>query len=214
MNIKGFLLGSIVFCCIGVLHPVVIVAEYHFGKRIWRLFFTAGIMLALLSLLIRGVVGSIIVGTVGFSLLWSAHEVCEQHKRVLAGHARRNPKRNYENLMLLILPLSSGDMQFSGIIVGAATLLIIKLGHDSVIKAEYYFGKRIWLAYLLVGLAAIAASLFIESLVISVIHSLFGFTSLWGIIEVIEQEKRVAKGWFPKHPKRESQKIKTTTRSF
>lgn len=201
MNLKGFLLGSIVFCCIGVFHPVVVAAEYHFGKRCWRAFFAAGILLIVLSLLVRGAVGSIIVGTVGFSLLWTAHEVCEQHKRVLSGRAPRNPKRSYENLMLLMLPLSSGDMQFGGIMVGAATLLIIKLGHDSVIKAEYYFGKRIWLAYLLVGLAAIAASLFIESLLISVIHSLFGFTSLWGIIEVIKQEKRVAKGWFPKHPK-------------
>jgi hypothetical protein len=30
----------------------------------------------------------------------------------------------------------------------------------------------------------------------------FGFSSLWSIHEIIEQEERVKKGWFPANPKR------------
>ena len=37
---------------------------------------------------------------------------------------------------------------------------------------------------------------------ISVLLALFGFSALWGIREVVEQERRVAKGWFPKRNKK------------
>ena len=32
--------------------------------------------------------------------------------------------------------------------------------------------------------------------------SILGFTCLWSIKELFEQEKRVQKGWFAKNPKR------------
>lgn len=204
MNIKGALLGGVVFCCIGIFHPIVVAAEYHFGKRIWRFFFAAGMLSVVLSLFIHDTSRSIIAGTMGFCLVWAAHEVCEQHKRVLSGRARRNPKRNYENLLPLIAPLHSAELQTAGLIVGTAALIMIKLAHDSVIIAEYHFGKRCWTAYLFIGLTAIVGSFFISNLIMSVILSLFGFICLWGIIEIIEQEKRVKKGWFPKNPKRTS----------
>ena len=35
-------------------------------------------------------------------------------------------------------------MNFNGIIVGAATFLIIGLCHPLVIKMEYYWGKKSW----------------------------------------------------------------------
>ena len=92
--------------------------------------------------------------------------------------------------------------QFYGLIIGAATFLIIGLFHPLVIKGEYYFGVKIWWIFLLLGLLGIAGSLLIANEVISILLGVFAFSSLWGIGEVFEQRKRVQKGWFPSNPKR------------
>lgn len=91
---------------------------------------------------------------------------------------------------------------FYGLIIGAATFLIIGLFHPLVIKGEYYFGVRIWWVFLLLGLLGIAGSLLVANEVISILLGVFAFSSLWGIGEVFEQRKRVQKGWFPSNPKR------------
>lgn len=93
---------------------------------------------------------------------------------------------------------------FYGLIIGAATFLIIGLFHPLVIKGEYYFGVRIWWVFLLLGLLGIAGSLSVANEVISILLGVFAFSSLWGIGEVFEQRKRVQKGWFPANPKRKS----------
>lgn len=93
---------------------------------------------------------------------------------------------------------------FYGLIIGAATFLIIGLFHPLVIKGEYYFGVRIWWVFLLLGLSGIAGSLLVANEVISILLGVFAFSSLWGIGEVFEQRKRVQKGWFPANPKRKS----------
>ena len=92
--------------------------------------------------------------------------------------------------------------QFYGLIIGAATFLIIGLFHPLVIKGEYYFGVKIGWVFLLLGLLGIAGSLLIANEVISILLGVFAFSSLWGIGEVFEQRKRVQKGWFPSNPKR------------
>ena len=56
--------------------------------------------------------------------------------------------------------------------------------------------------FLVIGLTAIIAALFIENAIISAIVGVFGASALWGIGELFEQEKRVERGWFPKNPKR------------
>ena len=94
------------------------------------------------------------------------------------------------------------DINFSGAIIGLATILIIWFGRYLCIKGEYYFTKKIWYLFLIVGITSTAGSLLIENIVISAIVSIFGFTFLWGIHEVIEQEERVKKGWFPKRIKK------------
>ena len=92
--------------------------------------------------------------------------------------------------------------QCYGLIIGAATFLIIGLFHPLVIKGEYYFGVKIWWVFLLLGLLGIAGSLLIANEVISILLGVFAFSSLWGIGEVFEQRKRVQKGWFPSNPKK------------
>ena len=93
-------------------------------------------------------------------------------------------------------------MYFTGIIIAISTFLIIGLFHPIVIKAEYYFGVRIWWMFLVVGLACVVAALFIENDILSSLVGVFGASALWGIGELFAQKKRVEKGWFPKNPKR------------
>ncbi len=89
-----------------------------------------------------------------------------------------------------------------GIIIGLSALLIIGIYHPIIIKGEYYFGKKIWWIFLILGLVALTASLFVNNQLFSSILGVFGFSSLWGIHEIIEQEERVKRGWFPKNPKK------------
>ncbi len=91
-------------------------------------------------------------------------------------------------------------MNFEGIIIGLSSFLIIGLFHPVVIKSEYYIGRKIWPAFLVAGIVLIVLSLFIDSFMISAIVGVTGFACLWSIHEVIEQEERVRKGWFPANP--------------
>lgn len=91
---------------------------------------------------------------------------------------------------------------FSGLGIGAATFLIIGFFHPVVVKAEYYWGKKCWWIFLLLGILGIIGSLIIDSIFLSAISGVFGFSSLWTIKELFEQEERIRKGWFPRNPKR------------
>ncbi len=97
------------------------------------------------------------------------------------------------------------DLHFEGILIGLATFLTIGIFHPIVIKAEYYFGRRCWWAFLLVGLLCLCASLLVENQYASIILGVVAFSSLWGILEVFQQHKRVQKGWFPMNPKRKDE---------
>lgn len=93
-------------------------------------------------------------------------------------------------------------MYFQGVILGMVSFLIIGLFHPVVIKSEYYFGKRIWPIFLIGGLLFIVLSLFTKNNILSAIIGITGFSCLWSIHEIFEQEQRVKKGWFPKKPKK------------
>lgn len=94
-------------------------------------------------------------------------------------------------------------LNLHGIVIGSAVFLITGIFHPIVIKGEYYFGKRIWPAFLLVGLACIVASAFIKGTILSSIIGVVGFSSLWSILELFKQEERVRKGWFPRNQKKQ-----------
>lgn len=93
-------------------------------------------------------------------------------------------------------------LNFGGLILGAATFLVIGLFHPIVIKAEYYFGVKCWWAFALAGVGACAASLLVADTIASTLLGVLAFTCFWSILEVFEQRKRVEKGWFPKNPNR------------
>lgn len=94
------------------------------------------------------------------------------------------------------------DVNYTGLIIGIATFLIIGIFHPIVIKAEYYGGVKCWWIFLLMGIAGTIASLLVESTVFSVLFGVFAFSSFWSIKEIFDQRKRVEKGWFPRNPKR------------
>lgn len=96
------------------------------------------------------------------------------------------------------------DLNFSGIIIGIATFLVIGLFHPLVIKAEYYIGVKSWWLFLLLGIASVVASLLVANLTLSILLGVVAFSSFWSIGEVFEQKKRVEKGWFPANPKKKS----------
>ena len=94
------------------------------------------------------------------------------------------------------------DFNFSGIIIGVATFLIIGLFHPLVIKAEYHIGVKSWCFFLLLGILSAIASLLVANLIISILLGVVAFSSFWSIGEVFQQRKRVEKGWFPANPKK------------
>ena len=93
-------------------------------------------------------------------------------------------------------------MHFEGLAMGVIVFLIIGIFHPVVIKVEYYFGKKVWPVFFVIGWSFVIWSLFTENLFFSIFLGVFGFSCLWSICELIEQEGRVKKGWFPKNPNR------------
>ena len=91
-------------------------------------------------------------------------------------------------------------MNFSGIIIGLATFLIIGIFHPIVVKAEYYLGAGCWWIFLLAGVLFGALSLLVANMIVSIILGVTAFSSFWSILEVIHQRERVRKGWFPEGP--------------
>jgi len=93
-------------------------------------------------------------------------------------------------------------MNFTGILAGAATFLIIGISHPLVVKLEYTYGKKGWIILAIAGVIFLALSLFAEGFALSTIFGACAFSLFWGVYEMFEQEKRVLRGWFPENPKR------------
>ena len=93
-------------------------------------------------------------------------------------------------------------MNFTGLIIGLSTFLCIGLFHPIVIKAEYYWGVGCWWIFMLLGIGCVVGSLFVGSVLWTAVLGVAGFSSLWSILELFKQRRRVEKGWFPRNPKR------------
>ena len=93
-------------------------------------------------------------------------------------------------------------MNYSGIIVGAAVFLIIGICHPLVIKMEYKWGKQSWWVFCVAGSVFAGVSLLLSNTVWSTIAGAAAFSCFWSIREILAQEKRVLRGWFPENPAR------------
>ena len=93
MNWGGILLGTASFVIIGLFHPSVIWAEYHFGKGSRPVFLAVGLLLAAASLTVSNLYAGALLGIVAFSCFWSIRELFEQEQRVKKGWFPKNEKR-------------------------------------------------------------------------------------------------------------------------
>ena len=93
MNFTGIIIGAIAFGTIGLFHPIVIWAEYHFSKRVWPAFLAAGIAFLGVSLMMRTVFLSSLFAVIAASCFWSIHELYMQEARVKKGWFPKNPNR-------------------------------------------------------------------------------------------------------------------------
>lgn len=100
------------------------------------------------------------------------------------------------------VPMNIIELNWEGLAVGICTFLIIGLFHPLVIKGEYYFGRKVNWGFAVLGVVTAVMALLCSSLFVSSLLAVVSFSSFWSIKEVIEQEERVRKGWFPANPKR------------
>lgn len=102
-------------------------------------------------------------------------------------------------------PERRDTLNFDGIVFSAVAMFIMGIYHPIVIKAEYHFSQRIWPLFAAIGLACLVISVQLSGLA-SYIVAFLGATNLWCIVELKQQGRRVARGWFPANPKRKAQK--------
>ncbi|MEO5952749.1 MAG: DUF4491 family protein [Chloroflexia bacterium] len=93
-------------------------------------------------------------------------------------------------------------MNWTGVIFGFFSALMIGLGFMYVIKFEYLIGAYRWKWSLGLGLALIALSLFMPNFMLTALFSIVGGVVAWGAMELPHQEERVDDGLFKAHPKR------------
>lgn len=93
-------------------------------------------------------------------------------------------------------------MNLTGVIIGVISFVTIGVFHPIVIKGEYYFSAKIWPFFLIAGIIFCIISVLVDNIIGSAALAVVGFSCLWSIGELKEQEERVRKGWFPENPKR------------
>jgi hypothetical protein len=99
-NLTGLIIGISTFLIIGVFHPIVIKAEYYFGTKSWWVFLICGILFMALSIVIKNLIISVLMGVIAFSCFWSIREVFDQKKRIEKGWFPANPKRKDDYKMI------------------------------------------------------------------------------------------------------------------
>lgn len=65
---------------------------------------------------------------------------------------------------------------FTGLFIGLASFIIIGLFHPLVIKGEYHFGTKIWPLFLIGGVVCVILSFFTNSILLSSICGVAGFS--------------------------------------
>lgn len=93
MNYTGIVLATITILIIGIFHPIVIWAEYHFSKKIWPVFMVAGLIFLIFSLIAKQDIISCILAVFAATFFWSIVELFHQEKRVEKGWYPKKHKR-------------------------------------------------------------------------------------------------------------------------
>ena len=99
-------------------------------------------------------------------------------------------------------------MNYTGLILGICTLLIIGLGFVWVIKGEYYIGACMKLGVLILGILIVTATYFIPNFMLSALIGIVGASIVWGATEISQQTDRVKMGMFPDRSNKLCDKIR------
>ena len=89
----GPVLSAVTVATIGFGHVMVRKVNYRFGTKPVPWVALLGLAILASSLFASSVVASGALGIVGVTTLWDAVELIRQEKRVIKGHAPRNPNR-------------------------------------------------------------------------------------------------------------------------
>ncbi len=92
-------------------------------------------------------------------------------------------------------------METAGLIFGLTAFLSIWLGHVAVRELEYRLAWLPWPLFLIIGLAALAASFAVSSRLLSGSFGILGITLLWDALECVRQQRRVLRGHAPANPR-------------
>lgn len=95
LNWEGLVIGMGTFLIIGLFHPIVIKAEYHWGKQCWPIFLVLGCVSGIAALFVSNTLLASFLGVFAFSSFWSILEMFEQEERVRKGWFPKNPNRKY-----------------------------------------------------------------------------------------------------------------------
>jgi hypothetical protein len=96
-NWTGIWVAVFSYVIIGIFHPLVIKAHYHFTENIWPVFLVSGVLLLGGSLFVP-VTASILFSITGAACLWSIRELKEQTERVEKGWSPKNPKHSHKSV--------------------------------------------------------------------------------------------------------------------
>jgi hypothetical protein len=86
-------------------------------------------------------------------------------------------------------------MNWFGVFIGLAILVIIGLGFVWVIRGERYFGYLWWPYVMATGIGCVAASLFLMNDLFAALLGAFGASLIWGSTELKDQAVRGELGW-------------------
>jgi hypothetical protein len=93
-------------------------------------------------------------------------------------------------------------LNWTGIIIGLFSVLVIGLGFVWVIRFEYLVGAYRWKWVLAAGVALIVLSAFMPNFLLAALLGVTGGSVAWGAVELPHQEERVDHGLFRAHPDR------------
>ncbi len=82
-------------------------------------------------------------------------------------------------------------MQYTGLILGLVTFVMIGFLHVAVVKIERLWGSQLWPGFIVLGLLLGAASLFVDDILVSALLGVNGFLFAWSGPELKKQKERV-----------------------
>ena len=83
-------------------------------------------------------------------------------------------------------------MQYTGVIVGIYTFIMIGVLHVAVVRAERVIGSQVWPWFVVLGLLFGAASLVVVDVLSSALLGVLGFLFAWSGPELRKQRERVS----------------------